>query len=381
MRYVEALLDAVPMLSRLIVNRTSESVELSTRIVIEIHTASFRAIRGYTVVAAICDEIGFWRDETSANPDAEILAALRPGMSTVPGALLLAISSPYARRGALWEAYRQHYGVNGDAVLVWQAPTRAMNPGVDAQTIRDAYARDAHAASAEYGAEFRRDVEAYVTHEAVDAVTAPGRVELPPLPDVCWHVAFVDPSGGAHDSMTLAVAHVEGDVAVLDLVAEQMPPFSPEAVVEAFAELLARYDVRALIGDRYGGAWPAERFRARGIEYVVSPLAKSDLYRDLLPAINSGQVRLLDHARLRGQLLALERRTGRSGRDAIDHPPGAHDDVANAAAGALVLAKRAVAVEPVAVEPTEDELARLRAFMEHPGEFWGIPEHEVAGSF
>jgi hypothetical protein len=35
---------------------------------------------------------------------------------------------------------------------------------------------------------------------------------------------------------------------------------------------------------------------------------------------------------------ALERRRRASGRDVVDHLPGAHDDVANAAAGALVFA-------------------------------------------
>lgn len=95
--------------------------------VIEIHTASFRAVRGYSVVAAICDELAFWRSDESANPDAEILAALRPAMATIPGALLLAISSPYARRGALWTAYRDHYGRHNSDVLVWQAASRAMN--------------------------------------------------------------------------------------------------------------------------------------------------------------------------------------------------------------------------------------------------------------
>ena len=54
--------------------------------------------------------------------------------------------------------------------------------------------------------------------------------------------------------------------------------------------------------------------------------------------INSGQVELLDHPRLFAQLCRLERRTARSGRDTIDHAPGAHDDLANAAAGALVIA-------------------------------------------
>ena len=47
---------------------------------------------------------------------------------------------------------------------------------------------------------------------------------------------------------------------------------------------------------------------------------------------------LLDHARLRAQQAGLERRTARGGRDSIDHPPGSHDDLINAAAGALVSA-------------------------------------------
>jgi phage terminase large subunit-like protein len=98
MRYVMGLIEAVPMLAAMVAHRTAESVEMSNRVVIEIHTASFRAIRGYTIIAAICDELAFWRSEDSANPDTEIISALRPGMATVPGSLLLCISSAYRRR-------------------------------------------------------------------------------------------------------------------------------------------------------------------------------------------------------------------------------------------------------------------------------------------
>jgi hypothetical protein len=47
-------------------------------------------------------------------------------------------------------------------------------------------------------------------------------------------------------------------------------------------------------------------------------------------------VQLLDVSLLT-QLGGLERRTVRSGRDLVDHAPNAHDDVANAAAGAVIL--------------------------------------------
>ena len=131
MRYCLGLLQAVPMLAKLIEAQSRETIELRNRIVIEIHTASFRTTRGYTIVTALCDELAYWQsDETSAEPDVEVINALRPGMSTIPDAVLLCASSPYARRGALWDAHRRHYGRDGDEVLVWQADTRSMNPSV-----------------------------------------------------------------------------------------------------------------------------------------------------------------------------------------------------------------------------------------------------------
>ena len=79
-----------------------ERVELHNGVNIEVQTASYRTTRGYTCIGVVCDEIAFWRtDDGSANPDVEVLQALRPGMATVPDALLLGLSSPYAARGEL----------------------------------------------------------------------------------------------------------------------------------------------------------------------------------------------------------------------------------------------------------------------------------------
>ena len=83
----------------------------------------------------------------------------------------------------------------------------------------------------------------------------------------------------------------------------------------------------------------SERFVAHGIVCEQSAEPKSSIYGALLPLLNAGRVELLDVPRLHAQLLSLERRTSRQGRDSIDHPPNAHDDLINAAAGALVAAQ------------------------------------------
>jgi hypothetical protein len=336
-RYTRAMFLCVPALKPLVARIDGEAIELTNGLAIEIMTASFRSVRGYTVIAALLDEIAFWPSDESANPDSEILDAIRPAMATVPGAMLLCASSPYAKRGVLYDAYRENFGRDHAPALVWKADTRTMNPTVPQSVIEKAYERDPASAAAEYGAEFRSDIETFLSREAVDALTVPGRIELPPN-DGTEYVAFVDPSGGSSDSMTLAIAHRENERSVLDALREVRPPFSPDSVVEEFALLLKRYRLHEVEGDRYGGEWPRERFNAHGIEYRCAEKPKSDLYRELLPVINSAQCELLDNARLAAQLCSLERRTARGGRDSIDHTPGAHDDLANVAAGALVRA-------------------------------------------
>jgi hypothetical protein len=341
MSYVRGIC-ALPSVKPWVGRVLRDSIELKSGVSIEVMTASFRTVRGYTVISAVLDEVAFWRDEaTSANPDSEIIAALRPAMATVPGALLVAISSPYARTGEFHRMHDRYYGVEDESIIVWNADSRSLNPSLPERIVERAYEEDAAVAASEYGRDgrvvFRSDVAAFLDPEAVRAVTVADRRELPPTPGIAYK-AFTDPSGGRQDSFTLAIAHREGDVVVLDALRERRPPFSPDEVVEQFARFLASYGVRRVTGDRYGGEWPRERFRVHGITYEPAKLPRSDLYKELLPLVNAGRVQLLDDARLRAQLIGLERRTARGGRDSIDHAPGAHDDVANAAAGAVVLA-------------------------------------------
>lgn len=330
-RYIKAMLTGIKSLAQLIERETADAFDLTNSVTIEVGTASFRSTRGYTYAAVLADEIAFWRTDDAAEPDYAILDAIRPGMATIPNAMLICASSPYARKGALWDAYRRYWGKDATP-LVWKATTREMNPTVRQSVVDAALERDHAAASAEWLAEWRSDIEAFVTREVVEACVSLNVTERERLNGLAYY-AFVDPSGGSNDSMTLAIGHKEGRRGVVDATRERKPPFSPEGVVSDFAALLKSYGIASVTGDRYAGEWPREQFRKQGITYKIADKPRSDLYRDLLPALNSRTIDLLDDDKLVNQIVGLERRVARGGKESIDHGPNGHDDVANAVAG------------------------------------------------
>jgi len=180
-----------------------------------------------------------------------------------------------------------------------------------------------------------------VSREVIDALIVPGRFELPPVSGVSYSAFFDGAGGSGGDSAVIALAHRELEAGkprgVLDLVRERRPPFSPSDCVAEFAALCGRYNVGKVQGDRWAGSWPVEAFAAHRIEYETAALPKSEIYKNVLPALNSSLVELLDLPRLTAQLCSLERRTARGGRDSIDHRPGQHDDLANGVCGALLM--------------------------------------------
>ncbi len=275
----------------------------------------------------------------SATPDVEVHAAVSPGLARVPGSMLILISSALKRGGLLYQFWKDYYGRDDDDVLVVLGDTLALNPTFDAAEIDKALERDPQLYGAEYLCRWRDDLAAFVSRALIEAAVDRDALVRPPKP-VLRYQSFRDPSGGASDSFTMAIAHREDDLAVLDLLYERKPPFNPSEVVGEVAELLASYRATQTTGDHYSAQWVVEAFAKHGIKYVHSERDRSAVYLDALPLFSSGRARLINNPRLVSQFAALERRTFSNGRDRVDHPAGSrsHDDLSNAAAGALVLA-------------------------------------------
>jgi hypothetical protein len=284
--YAAAFLKALDVETVTVERETMDTLELGNGINIEIGTADFRTVRGYTIISALLDEAAFWSAE-GANPDQEILRALRGAKATVPDGMILVASSPYRKTGILYDGWREHFGKNGDSTLCWVAPTRVMNPSVSEKFIADEVAKDPEAARSEYVTDpalpFRDDIANFISPEIVDAVTIKGCTVIPPGGEA-YH-AFIDVSGGAKDSHTCAVSFKDADGSAVLACARELKTASTESVVAEFAAILQSYGLTSAYADRYGAAWTVDAFARYGIELKKSPLDRSGIYLNLLPAL------------------------------------------------------------------------------------------------
>lgn len=344
--YCSGILRSTSMLRSMIENEEKEQIVLKNGAVIQIRVASFRSVRGPAYIGAVLDELAFFRDqETSANPTAEIIAALSPAI--LPGGLLLGISSVFNRAGYLWEMHSKYFGRDGD-VLIWHAPTLTMNPAFSARKIAREKARDPQRAAAEYDSIWRDDISALYSAEAVDASMA-ARGDLPYCSIKTRYHAFIDPSGGRRDSAALAIAHKDGQGRIIvDVALERKAPHDPHAVAAEFAELLKAYKLTMATGDRYGGAWPENAYKKFGVKYALADMTASELYLAAMPLFSGSRIDLPGSDRLRGQLCSLMRKTSSGGKDQVivgQGGDGSHADLANAVIGAAVLAAQGVKAE------------------------------------
>jgi len=336
-RYISGILARAPGLRQFKKKEITWEIELNNQITIAVRTKNFRTLRGYTVIAAILEELAFWRSEESANPDYEVLAAVEPAMLTVRDSMLIGISSAYAKRGLLYDQYKKYYG-KFKGPLIWKSDTLTMNPTANKKKIDYQLKSDPAKYRAEYLSEFRGDIESYLGIEDLERITAKG-IRFRAYDSSFRYTAFCDPSGGRVDSMTMAISHIEEDKIILDVILERKPPFSPDDVVKEFSETLKLFKISSVQSDRYAADWVKESFEKQYIRIDYSKLSRSEIYTAFIPIVMNSQAVILDNKRLQTQFANLERHSRAGGKDIIDHAPGSHDDVANSAAGAIIAAQ------------------------------------------
>jgi hypothetical protein len=336
-RYALGYLEASPLLRDEIMEVTATEIRLHNGNVIVTLASDYRTLRGRTLLLACVDEASFLRDETSATPDVEVVRALLPGLTTT-GGLLCVMSSPYAQRGLLFQRHRDYFGKDDPNTLVAAGASTSFNPTLDQAVIDAAIASDPEAAQAEWLGAWRKDLQTFLPDDLIDAAIDRARpLELAPQDDIAFK-CFVDASGGAHDSFTLAISHKRDDGRVIvDVIRGKRAPFDPASVAREFSLLAREYHCGTVTGDCYSAGWVKGAFEANGVEYKQSPLTRSELYLEGLPLFSRGMVSIPDHSQTLREMRLLQRRTAKSGRDSVDHGAGGTDDFVNSLFGSLYL--------------------------------------------
>jgi hypothetical protein len=337
--YLRSYFERLPALAALVKRATSDGFELTNSVILEIVTNDYRSVRGRTVLACIFDEVAFWSGEHSQSPDRETYRAIRPGMATLPGSMLIGITTAYRRQGLAYDRWSKHFGRDSSAkVLVIHAATRQLNPLLPESEIADAMAEDPQAARADYFSEWRDDLASYLNLVLITNAVDAGAIVRPYDPRHRF-TSFVDASSGQQDSFTCAIVHKEGDIAILDNLIEVKAPFNTTDATAQIAAVLKAYGLHDTMGDNFAAGWVEREFARHGIAFKPRPtgMDRSALYLETLPLFSAGRVRLLDNKQLVAQYAALERRVMPGGRDRVDHPnrSGHHDDCSNACSGAL----------------------------------------------
>ena len=351
--YVRDYLTGSPLLSSMVAEVRNLEIALINGVTILCFPSTRRSLRGWSIPAAVMDELAFFRLEGQADSDAEIQASIRRGMLSFPRPRLMKVSTPYMKSGVLYEDFRAAYGQNDPDRLVWKAPSALMNTSLKQARLERERRLDPHRFAREYEAEFAEDIDAFLPSVWVDDAVVAGRHELAPQAGVRYCGA-VDVSGAGADAFTLAVAHIEGTSDERLIVQDVMRGWGSnsrrrinlESVVSDCAAILTRYRISEVVGDRYAAGWVREAYQRQGIKYIDAKMTKADAYLECEPLFAQGIIELLDEPTLVRELKLLESRPRAGGKTLVDHPRGGHDDHANSLCLAAATAFGSAAREP-----------------------------------
>jgi hypothetical protein len=334
-------------------------------------------VRGISVVCAICDELAFWsHEETSANPENEVMAALRPAMATFPDAKLIKISTPYRKEGILWNDFQER---NNRRHLVWHASTQEMNPTISADFFEEAREQDGEEYyRREYLAEFTDSIAGWMPRELLDRAIVRGQKEFPPVRGGTY-VAAVDP-GFMKSDFGFAVLHRSDDGLITVVYARRWTgtreiPVDPEAVTREISEFLQRYGINTLVGDQHCYPVLRDYFQKLGItyrEFSFGTYTRASIFGNLGQLLGQQKITFVDEPELLRQLRSLERINLPNGNTDIRPPRSSKDDMAIAVALAAFELSR-VPEYPVLFSLGLPKPPISRLWRTDVLDYWGMP--------
>jgi Terminase large subunit, ATPase domain len=335
-RYIRKYMNLSPELSNLVVKVRKSEIELRNGITIACQPCSQITVRGDSVICAICDELGFWKhEETAANPEREVIAALRPAMATLTNTKLIKISTPNRKEGILWDDFRERESLD---YLVWQASSKEMNPTIPDDFLKEEERKNKEDFRREYLAEFTDSVLGWITWEILEPCVVRGCREFPRVSNGTY-VAAVDPAFSNSD-FGFAILHRSDNGHITVPFAARWTgthnaPLNLESVSTQINDVLQRFGINSLVGDQHCFPILREHFEKSGVyyrEFSFGTHTRASIYGNLRQLMTQQKISFVDEPELLRQLRSLEEIKAPNGNIDIRPPRSLKDDMTIAVA-------------------------------------------------
>jgi hypothetical protein len=354
-----------PLLSQEIAgDPTADFIRLKNGISIGVAPANGKALRGYAVPVVVLDEVAFWyTDADAANPDYEVLRAVRQAQLQFKHRKRVGITTPWTKEGI---AYKQYIaGTEGwklpvedrksyEGSLVLHAPTAAIeNPLIEKKALAKEFLNDPEAYERESLARFVDSISGFLSPTLLSEVTAKGIVEREPLPrrnhpedPLPNYVAALDPAF-RHDAFAMTIVHQDKDGTILQDVIrrwQRQPgeePLNPSFILSEIAPLLKQYRITSVFSDQHHYDSLNQLALAKGFTielFTLGNASKTSMWRNFQQLLNQKKIVLLESKEQYRELATLEKKLTPGGSVQISAPRGKHDDMAMVLAMAVKMA-------------------------------------------
>jgi len=332
LKYVRDILRNVA--PKMIAASRKDEIELRNGVTVAVWTARHAALRGLQIVSLVVDEAAH-HFEVGPRAITDLISAARPAMAHVRNPVLLLITSPWAKAGAVFEAWRGRQST-APALLCMQASSATFWPAFPKDVLEAEAKRDPENYRREYCAEFLDTIGCLFDSELLEACVVAGRKFLPSLKGVRY-VGAID-AATVTDSFVVGIAHAHDGRLIVDQLHGWTPgagkPLRLDKLIPDLADRLTAYHVQAVVGDQYSAAAMSELLSRHGIHYrqaAFTVQSKMDFYGALRERVNNSTIELLDHEPSLRELRQIERRALQGGAWRIEAPRGAghHDDYAD----------------------------------------------------
>jgi hypothetical protein len=335
-RFISRYILNSPILSQSVLKLKQNEIELKNGVVIACRACSYSSVRGVPVICTILDELAFWRHkDNSANPESEVIAAIRPAMATLSNTKLIKISTPFRKEGTLWSEFQYRGQL---PYYVWQVTSEEMNPTISKSFLDKARAADEDTFRREHLAEFVDSNCEWIASELLEHCIMHGRRELPRVFHGTY-AAAIDPAFQSND-FGFAILHRSdrGDVSVacaLRWTGTKAIHLDFAMVCEQIRMKLDQYGINSLVGDQYCFAMLKQHFSRLNIFYRELSFGtgtRGSLFGNLRQLIIQRKIAIIDDPELLHQLRSLEEIRTANGNIDIRPARSSKDDVAIAVA-------------------------------------------------